>query len=1299
MKYISALSFSLIFTSAFGQFEENPWSREHIQYLIQTGQFDKAAHDAYFASIHEPGLPDENRSTNCGCYEEPDATYTLIPNNQFAPNALDGYFGPVNIPFAFNNFGQTYNSLHINTKGTVSFNGPNTTFIPVGFPTGTAMHNMVAGYWADIDIRGAGSIYYKITPNALFVNFVEVGYYNFHSGLKNTFQIIITDGTYEPIGIGNNVALCYKTMQWAMGDWNNPVGGGQGPTNTTAGGTVGSNRPNAGHVQFGRFAFLNSNYDGPYGTNDGVHWLTDKSFKYNSAVTNANIPPIFTLDPSCDTIKVCINDVYTLSINANAPEQNQNVTITVDASGVSSGWTQTVLTSGSSANLQGTFTGSFSNVGVHVLTVTATDNGNPAQTSSVQYIFEVIPVVIPPLTVSGNLTFCAGSSTVMTASPGFDFYNWSNGCATPSCTYTNGGTHFVTGNIQGCTATATFTLTVIPPQILALTITPEYICSLDSSLVCVTLAQNYVDFDISVYVPNPPNGLSFTGTIYGETDQSCAQLGVGTYIYKAWLPDGCMHQRIFNIYGIDATIPEDVFSGTYCEDLQPVDFEDGFYNPQTGPLWFYFFQGYSGQGWNSGYLQLVINGDTLTNIFSTGLPFFTISNTITYGQYLQVIYVPGPGEINSQGQFTGSPNGLTIINCGGQNIAYQCAATPGNPSAGCLQPGIIWEGWSACTAEPAYGQWNLVNGPPGTFSNTSQFNTTFTPSGYGVYELCFTDEICDQLRCYELEFNESPTLSIAPEGVVSICAGEVVDVVATPTSPLGDAQVTWTPGGIVSNEISLTQGGIYTATAANNCGSASQSIEIDIAPVPNVALPGQFTGCVGDTFVLDPVENDDPNFTYSWTGPGVTGLTTPAVTVSQSGTYTVTVQDGCSATTVSSVISLGPPPNAVLPANISGCSTGIVLDPIANDDPDFTYSWTGPGVQGSSASTVTVTQSGTYTVTVSGSCGQGQASSNVTIIPNPTAILQAVINNCTGSVVLDPTNPDHPSFVYAWTGPGVQGSTAPSVTVTQSGTYQVTVSNDCGQVNASSSVTIAADVPPVLPPVVNDCSGGPVTLTVQPNLGDYLWSPGGQNTNSIEVTSGGTYSVTVTNICGSNTASTNVTIGSGPGVTIAIDTLFICPGIVENVCDFVTYSSNISNYSWTRNGEAYGNDECFGVRPEDVPADFLELGVTMAVTVANTCGTATDSFVLKPIICNIDEFNVFSPNGDGVNDFFTLGGIDAFKGVVFRVFNRWGVKVYDNSDFGSIPGWDGGDQPAGTYFYICELPNGESRNGAFTLLR
>lgn len=82
----------------------------------------------------------------------------------------------------------------------------------------------------------------------------------------------------------------------------------------------------------------------------------------------------------------------------------------------------------------------------------------------------------------------------------------------------------------------------------------------------------------------------------------------------------------------------------------------------------------------------------------------------------------------------------------------------------------------------------------------------------------------------------------------------------------------------------------------------------------------------------------------------------------------------------------------------------------------------------------------------------------------------------------------------------------------------------------------------------------------------------------------------------------------------------------------------------------------------------------------------------------------FSPNNDAVNDYFEILGIEHYEGNSIEIFNRWGNRVYRADNYGietSPTFWDGksntgvrlGNEnlPAGTYFYVIDLGNGEKR--------
>lgn len=98
------------------------------------------------------------------------------------------------------------------------------------------------------------------------------------------------------------------------------------------------------------------------------------------------------------------------------------------------------------------------------------------------------------------------------------------------------------------------------------------------------------------------------------------------------------------------------------------------------------------------------------------------------------------------------------------------------------------------------------------------------------------------------------------------------------------------------------------------------------------------------------------------------------------------------------------------------------------------------------------------------------------------------------------------------------------------------------------------------------------------------------------------------------------------------------------------------------------------------------------------CDNATVYVLVTPINFLIPQ--AFTPNGDNINDFFQILGIEYYPNNSLTVINRWGKKVYEAKAYGieTTPKfWDGksnvgssnGDLPTGTYFYILELGNGE----------
>ncbi|MDO6600682.1 gliding motility-associated C-terminal domain-containing protein, partial [Tenacibaculum sp. 1_MG-2023] len=108
------------------------------------------------------------------------------------------------------------------------------------------------------------------------------------------------------------------------------------------------------------------------------------------------------------------------------------------------------------------------------------------------------------------------------------------------------------------------------------------------------------------------------------------------------------------------------------------------------------------------------------------------------------------------------------------------------------------------------------------------------------------------------------------------------------------------------------------------------------------------------------------------------------------------------------------------------------------------------------------------------------------------------------------------------------------------------------------------------------------------------------------------------------------------------------------------------------------------------------------VNVNNTATAET-----KPVCLTV--YNIFSPNGDGVNDYFKIDCLDKYPNNKLQVYGRWGRLVfkaenYDNkwtgiSNGGSVVGRNKG-LPDGTYMYIIDLGDGSPlKKGWLTISR
>lgn len=185
----------------------------------------------------------------------------------------------------------------------------------------------------------------------------------------------------------------------------------------------------------------------------------------------------------------------------------------------------------------------------------------------------------------------------------------------------------------------------------------------------------------------------------------------------------------------------------------------------------------------------------------------------------------------------------------------------------------------------------------------------------------------------------------------------------------------------------------------------------------------------------------------------------------------------------------------------------------------------------------------------------------------------------------------------------------------------------------------------------------------------------------------GSYSVIISNEYGCTTIET-VTIEQTPGIQVAInDDIQLTLGDYFQIETIVNITDGVT-YSW---------EEVEGLSCRTCPSPTLrptESGV-YTLTVTNEFGCTASDEIIVHVIPKRDVYipNAFTPNNDGVNDYFTVyAGENVSSIKSMHLFDRWGGEIFSKTDFAPSheeEGWNGtfkGQRlQSGVYVYLIEV--------------
>ncbi|MDQ6531615.1 choice-of-anchor L domain-containing protein [Flavobacterium sp. LHD-85] len=216
------------------------------------------------------------------------------------------------------------------------------------------------------------------------------------------------------------------------------------------------------------------------------------------------------------------------------------------------------------------------------------------------------------------------------------------------------------------------------------------------------------------------------------------------------------------------------------------------------------------------------------------------------------------------------------------------------------------------------------------------------------------------------------------------------------------------------------------------------------------------------------------------------------------------------------------------------------------------------------------------------------------------------------------------------------------------------------------------------------CKGDQITLSVATGFSSYNWSNNLGTTNSIQVSTPGDYSVTVTDANGCPKTKNFKVILSEPATITGADVKDFS-GTDNSVKILYT---GVGNYEFSLDGSVFQDDPTF---------TQISPGVYNAIARdKNGCGLS-NAFQIYVL----DYPRFFTPNGDGYNDLWAIKNIDQMPDYTISIFDRYGKLLKQMNQNGS--GWNGifngREMPSDDYWFTLLFVNGKNVKGHFSLKR
>jgi hypothetical protein len=626
--------------------------------------------------------------------------------------------------------------------------------------------------------------------------------------------------------------------------------------------------------------------------------------------------------------------------------------------------------------------------------------------------------------------------------------------------------------------------------------------------------------------------------------------------------------------------------------------------------------------------------------------------------------IPTPGQPNFSSIQTIDPNeNITPISCGGSGSIQL------NPISGVGPYNFQWQG---------------------TLSSNSTDNATIATAGN--YTVMVTDiGQCGVQQSFTFNVTSTSTTSISLAAVdATLCEGESTNIIAT-----GGGNYVWFPasglnvttGDVVTAQPTTTA--TYTVSSNFNGCVATETITIDVLPLPTGAITTNSPQCEGSDVVFNLTSNNTTN--VDWTGPNgyMSSSNSPTLSnigLSQAGTYVATLYNG----TCSSIITTNFVVDSPVTSSIDAAGPFCAGDPTYDlNSPDEPGQWSGAGISDVNQGIFdpTTANSGSNTITFqSDNYCTSPATLNITIINSGDANITPIGVLCDNS---SPINLIAATSGGAWTGSGVNALGQVNPITLNPGNYTAiyTLPGACGDVDQINFTIEALPQPSFTWSDSSGCAPLQVTFNTNSGVNSNQWLFDGvaiaPTTNQFSYTFSETHCTDVTLVQTSpNGCNASVTENSAICAQETASASFVWspeePSITSPVVTFTNLSENFTLSSWNVDGNIYNQNSLLYTTPSN---DSLLL---VCLTVDNSMG-CRDSLCRAIHIKNEFSFfipNGFTPNDDGFNDGFgpVIFGLNMDEVIyTFAIFSRDGEQIFETHD--PLLKWNG-DKDMGNYYVL-----------------